>query len=56
MVFLLKFAWAKVDTLKEVLVSMPATAIMRHTQLYEQVYGKSLKDEAAGGFARKESK
>ncbi|CAE7596593.1 ANXA6 [Symbiodinium pilosum] len=34
-----------VDTLKELLVSMPATAIKRHTQLYEKVYGKSLKDE-----------
>ena len=32
--------------MKEVLVSMPATAIKRHTQLYEAVYGASLKEEA----------
>ena len=25
---------------------MPATAIKRHTELYEAVYGASLKDEA----------
>ncbi|CAE7768150.1 Anxa6 [Symbiodinium sp. CCMP2456] len=34
-----------VETLKEVLVSMPATAIKRHTELYEAVYGASLKEE-----------
>lgn len=34
-----------IDTVKEVLVSMPAVAIKRHTQLYEQVYGSSLKEE-----------
>jgi len=34
-----------VDTLKEVLVTMPATAIKRHTELYEAVYGAPLKAE-----------
>jgi len=34
-----------VDTLKEVLVTMPATAIKRHTELYQAVYGVSLKEE-----------
>eukprot|EP00438_Fugacium_kawagutii_P009104 Skav217842 [mRNA] locus=scaffold3024:24359:43523:+ [translate_table: standard] len=34
-----------VDTLKDVLVTMPATAIKRHTELYEAVYGAPLKDE-----------
>jgi len=40
-----KDALFNVDTVKEVLVSMPATAIKRHTQLYEAVYGASLKEE-----------
>eukprot|EP00933_Yihiella_yeosuensis_P077968 TRINITY_DN8901_c0_g1_i1.p1 TRINITY_DN8901_c0_g1~~TRINITY_DN8901_c0_g1_i1.p1 ORF type:complete len:1206 (+),score=316.04 TRINITY_DN8901_c0_g1_i1:534-3620(+) len=34
-----------VDSLKEVLVSMPAVAIKRHTELFEAVYQKSLRDE-----------
>lgn len=40
-----KDALFSVETLKEVLVSMPATAIQRHTGLYEAVYGASLKEE-----------
>lgn len=34
-----------VDTVKDLLVSMPSVAIRRHTQLYEAVYGKSLREE-----------
>lgn len=40
-----KDALHNVDTLKDVLVTMPATAIKRHTELYEAVYGAPLKDE-----------
>ncbi|CAJ1337877.1 unnamed protein product [Effrenium voratum] len=40
-----KDALFNIQTLQEVLVAMPATAIKRHTELYEAVYGASLKKE-----------
>ena len=39
-------ASTEVKTIQEVLVAMPATAIKRHTELYEAVYKASLKEEA----------
>jgi len=38
-------AICNVDTLMDVLVSMPSVAIRRHTQLYGDVYGASLKTD-----------
>ncbi|CAJ1370837.1 unnamed protein product [Effrenium voratum] len=40
-----KDALFNVKTIQEVLVAMPATAIKRHTELYEAVYKASLKEE-----------
>lgn len=36
-----------VETLKDVLCGMPAVALKRHTEIYEKVYGKSLRQEIA---------
>lgn len=36
-----------IETVKQVLCAMPAVAIKRHTELYEKVYGSSLRDDIA---------
>jgi len=40
-----KDAIANVDTLMDVLVSMPSVAIKRHTQLYGDIYGAPLRED-----------
>mmetsp|Transcript_20598 Transcript_20598/g.37039 ORF Transcript_20598/g.37039 Transcript_20598/m.37039 type:complete len:1111 (+) Transcript_20598:525-3857(+) len=51
----LRDALYNTDTVKDVLVTMPATAIKRHTELYQAVYGASLREDIAKKCAEKSS-